>query len=90
MGLFSIFKRKNIDDDFMFQAENLYEKIKSDSEGEVVTEMYEPLDKELINQTIIEEKLNNTSIEKKSYAERLCEAQSLFRAIGNYFVFPIT
>lgn len=73
MGFFSIFKRKNKDEDFIFQAENLYEKIKSDSEDEIVAEMYEPLDKELINQTIIEEKLNNTNTEKKSYAERLCE-----------------
>lgn len=95
MGLFSIFKRKHKDDDFIFQAENLYEKIKSDSENEVVTEMYEPLDKDLINQTIIEEKLNNTSSEKKSYAERLCEqmvicsqriegAKKEYKAVNDY------
>lgn len=73
MGFFSLFKKKNKEDDYIYENENLYEKIKSDSEKEVVTDMYEPLDKDLINQTIVEEKLNNTSIEKKSYAERLCE-----------------
>lgn len=72
MGLFSIFRKKK-DEDFLFEGENLYEKIKSDDEEEVVSEMYEPLDKDIINQTIIEEKLNHTNNEKKSYAERLCE-----------------
>lgn len=73
MGLLSLFKRKNKEDDYIYENENLYEKIKSDSEEEVAEDMYEPLDKDLINQTIVEEKLNNTSMEKKSYAERLCE-----------------
>ena len=72
MGLFSIFRRKK-EEDFLFEAENLYEKIKSDDEDEAVSEMYEPLDQDIINQTIIEEKVNNTHNEKKSYAERLCE-----------------
>ncbi len=76
MGLFSIFRRKK-DDDFLFEAENLYSKIKSDSDDEVVSEMYEPLDKDIINQTIMEEKVNNTSNEKKSYAERLCEQMAI-------------
>ena len=65
MGIFSIFKRKN-EDDFLFEAENLYSKIKSDSNDEVISEMYEPLDKEIINQTIMEEKINNTNNEKKA------------------------
>lgn len=76
MGIFSIFKRKN-EDDFLFEAENLYSKIKSDSNDEVISEMYEPLDKEIINQTIMEEKINNTNNEKKSYAERLCEQMAI-------------
>lgn len=76
MGLFSKFKRKK-DDDFLFEAENLYCKIKSDSDEDVVSEMYEPLDKDIINQTIMEEKINNTNNEKKSYAERLCEQMAI-------------
>ncbi len=94
MGLFSIFRRKK-EDDFLFEAENLYEKIKSDSDSEIVSEMYEPLDKDIINQTIIEEKANSTNNEKKSYAERLCEqmvicsqridsAKKEHQAVNNY------
>ncbi len=72
MGLFNIFKRKKNRIDELFETDNLYNMVKVESDGDVA-DMYEPLDRELIDQTMLEEKLNNTANEKKSYAERLCE-----------------
>ena len=72
MGLFSIFRRKKNTEEIEFDAENIYAKIKVGSDGDIA-DMYAPLDRELIDQTMIEEKLSQTQSEKKSYAERLCE-----------------
>lgn len=72
MAFFGLFGKRKKDDDLIYQEENLYEKIKSDSEREA-SEMYEPLDRELIEQAIVEERTNNKIDDKKSYVERLCE-----------------
>lgn len=72
MGLFDIFKRKRKRTEDFFDTDDIYNVVKMESDGDVA-DMYEPLDRELIDQTMLEEKLNNTAHEKKSYAERLCE-----------------
>lgn len=72
MAFFGLFGKKKKDEDFIYQEENLYEKIKSGNEQEA-SEMYEPLDRELIEQAVVEERTNNKIDDKKSYVERLCE-----------------
>lgn len=72
MVFFGLFGKKKKDEDFIYQEENLYEKIKSGNEQEA-SEMYEPLDRELIEQAVVEERTNNKIDDKKSYVERLCE-----------------
>lgn len=72
MAFFGLFGKKKKDEDFIYQEENLYEKIKSGNEQET-SEMYEPLDRELIEQAVVEERTNNKIDDKKSYVERLCE-----------------
>lgn len=72
MAFFGLFGKRKKYDDLIYQEENLYEKIKSDNEQEA-SELYEPLDRELIEQALVEEKTNNKIDDKKSYVERLCE-----------------
>ena len=72
MGFFKWLKGKTVTEEIIFDGENLYEKIKTDSENDL-QKMYEPLDKELIEQAIIEDKVNNTFDEKKSSVEHVCE-----------------
>ena len=72
MGFFKWLKSKTVTEEIIFDGENLYEKIKTDSENDL-QKMYEPLDKELIEQAIIEDKVNNTFDEKKSSVEHVCE-----------------
>lgn len=72
MAFFGLFGKKKKDEDFIYQEENLYEKIKSGNEQEA-SEMYEPLDRELIEQAVVDERTNNKIDDKKSYVERLCE-----------------
>ena len=72
MAFFGLFGKKKKDEDFIYQEENLYENIKSGNEQEA-SEMYEPLDRELIEQAVVEERTNNKIDDKKSYVERLCE-----------------
>lgn len=75
MGFFSKIFKKNREDDIIFDGENLYEKIKADSNKEElpVAQEYAPLDREIIRQGIIEDKQDNTFDEKKSNIERICE-----------------
>ena len=72
MAFFGLFGKRKKYDDLIYQEKNLYEKIKSDNEQEA-SELYEPLDRELIEQALVEEKTNNKIDDKKSYVERLCE-----------------
>lgn len=72
MGFFKWLKSKTVTEEIIFDGDNLYEKIKTDSENDL-QKMYEPLDKELIEQAIIEDKVNNTFDEKKSSVEHICE-----------------
>lgn len=94
MRLFNIFKKKKNKIDDLFDKDSLYGMVNVESDGDVA-DMYEPLDRELIDQAMIEEKLNNTANEKKSYAERLCEqivicyqkvdsSKMEYRAVNNY------
>ena len=68
MAFFGLFGKKKKDEDFIYQEENLYEKIKSGNEQEA-SEMYEPLDRELIEQAVVEERTNNKIDDKKSYVD---------------------
>ena len=72
MGFFKWLKSKTVTEEIIFDGENLYEKIKTDSENDL-QKMYEPLDKELIEQAIIEDRVNNTFDEKKTSVEHICE-----------------
>ena len=72
MGFFKWLKSKTVTEEIIFDGENLYEKIKTDSENDM-QKMYEPLDKELIEQAIIEDRVNNTFDEKKTSVEHICE-----------------
>ena len=72
MGFFKWLKSKTVKEEIIFDGENLYEKIKTDSENEIEN-MYEPLDKEIIAQGITEDKVNNTLDDKKSSVEHICE-----------------
>lgn len=72
MGFFSWLKSKTVKEEIIFEGENLYEKIQADSENDL-EKMYEPLDKELIQQAIKEDKNNATFDEKKTSVEYICE-----------------
>ena len=72
MGFFKWLKSKTVTEEIIFEGENLYEKIKTDSENDL-EKMYEPLDKDLIEQAITEDRVNNTFDEKKSSVEHICE-----------------
>lgn len=72
MGFFRWLKSKTVEEEIIFEGENLYEKIKT---GEIddVGKMYEPLDREIIEQGIVEDKGNNTFEQKKTSVEHICE-----------------
>ena len=72
MGFLSWLKSKTVKEEIIFQGENLYEKIKADSANDL-EDLYEPLDKDIINQAIREDKLNDTIDEKKTSVEHICE-----------------
>lgn len=72
MAFFGLFGKRKKCDDFVYEGDNLYEKIKYDSEQET-GEMYAPLDRELIEQAIVEEKVNTKFDDRKTYVEGLCE-----------------
>ena len=72
MGFFKWLKSKTVKEEIIFDGENLYEKIKS--EGiEDIGKMYEPLDKEIIEQAIVEDRVSNTFEQKKTSVEHICE-----------------
>ena len=72
MGFFSWLKSKTVKEEIIFEGENLYEKIQADNENNL-EKMYEPLDKELIQQAIKEDKASDTFDEKKTNVEYICE-----------------
>ncbi|MEE1516039.1 MAG: hypothetical protein UF228_00395 [Lachnospiraceae bacterium] len=72
MGFFKWLKSKTVKEEIIFEGENLYEKIKSES-IEDVGKMYEPLDKEIIEQAIVEDRVSNTFEQKKTSVEHICE-----------------
>ena len=72
MGFFSWLKSKTVEEEIIFEGENLYEKIQMDSDDNL-EKMYEPLDKELIQQAIKEDKINDTFDAKKTSVEHICE-----------------
>ncbi|MBQ6814713.1 MAG: hypothetical protein IJP13_04155 [Lachnospiraceae bacterium] len=70
MGLFNrLFGKK---EELIYEGENLYQKIKADSVSDPV-EMYEPLDKEIIEQGISEDRIVQSMDEKKTNVEHICE-----------------
>lgn len=71
MALFGLFRKKK-KNDYIYESDNLYEKIKADSERDV-GEMYAPLDKDLIEQAIVEEKVKSKFNDGKTYVEGICE-----------------
>ena len=72
MGLFKWLKGKMVKEEIIFEGENLYEKIKTEEINDY-NKMYEPLDKELIEQAITEDRVSNTFDDKKTNVERICE-----------------
>lgn len=75
MGIFKRFRKKDKYDSLIFEGENLYEKIKADSTADSshIADTYAPLDKELIEQAIAEDRSAHTFDDRKSNVERICE-----------------
>lgn len=75
MGIFKWFGKKKREEDLIFEGDNLYEKIKADNAENIhINEnVYVPLDKELIEQAIYEDRTNNTFTDRKTNIERICE-----------------
>lgn len=75
MGIFNRFRKKDKYDNLIYEGENLYEKIKADNAGsdDNTAYTYAPLDKELIEQAIAEDKSAHTFDDRKSNVERMCE-----------------
>lgn len=75
MAFFGLFGKKEKDYEELYINDNLYDKIKTKAEekNKKETEEYEPLDRELIEKTYVEERSKGGFEEKKSHVERLCE-----------------
>lgn len=72
MGFFKWLKSKTVKEEVIFDRASLYENINTDSENDL-EKMYEPLDKELIEQAITEDKISNSLDDKKTNVEHICE-----------------